>query len=199
MRWRWVKNFPINHQLHKIINRHTIKISYSCTENMAQIIKTHNAKILRSENTTQDKRLCNCRRKEDCPVKNRCLEECVVYKASVECPNGSKAEYVGVTDNAFKTRYNNHNHTFREENKKNSTTLSTHIWESMANPNPSVKWEVMRKCPKYKPGMKTCMLCLSEKVEIIKNLRKHNSLNKRTDIGNKCTFHTKKHRLDLYE
>ena len=168
---------------------------------MAQIIKKHNAKVLRErgEGASTEKRLCNCRKKEDCPVKNRCLEESVVYKATVDCPNGTKAEYVGVTDNTFKTRYNNHKHTFREEKKKNSTTLSTHIWEIKANPNPTIKWELKSSSPKYRPGMKTCQLCLSEKVEIIKNIKKPNTLNKRTDIGNKCTFHTKKHRLDLYE
>ena len=195
------KNFPISHQLHKIINRHTIKISYSCTENMGQVIKKHNAKVLRSEKekTAMETRLCNCRRKEDCPVGNRCLEESVVYKATLDCPNGGKAEYIGVTDNSFKTRFNNHNHSFREEKKKSSTTLSTYIWENKANPSPTVKWELKTKCPKYMPGMRTCQLCLMEKVEIIKNLRRPNTLNKRTDIGNKCTFHTKKHRLDLYE
>ena len=146
----------------------------------------------------QRKKLCNCRNKDGCPVENRCLEESVVYKAILDCPNGSQAEYIGVTDNTFKTRYNNHNHSFREEKKKNSTTLSAHIWENNANPAPSVKWELKNKCPKYRPGMKTCQLCLTEKVEIIKNMKKPTSLNKRTDIGNKCTFHVKKHRLDHY-
>ena len=33
------KHFPCTHQLHKIFNRNTIKISYSCMSNVQQLIK----------------------------------------------------------------------------------------------------------------------------------------------------------------
>ena len=33
------KHFPRSHKLNKIFNRNTVKVSYSCTENMANIIK----------------------------------------------------------------------------------------------------------------------------------------------------------------
>ena len=58
------KHFPKQHRLHKILNRNYVKISYSCTKNMAQIISTHNSKTLttatQTANTNQN---CNCREK----------------------------------------------------------------------------------------------------------------------------------------
>ena len=39
------KHFPPNNQLHKIFNRNTVKVSYSCTPNMGSIIKSHNKKL----------------------------------------------------------------------------------------------------------------------------------------------------------
>ena len=36
------KHFPRNHCLHKIFNRNSIKVSYSCTKNMKTITNNHN-------------------------------------------------------------------------------------------------------------------------------------------------------------
>ena len=36
------KHFPRSHKLHKIFNRNTVKVSYSCMNNMSKIIKEHN-------------------------------------------------------------------------------------------------------------------------------------------------------------
>ena len=43
------KHFPPDNLLHKIFNRNFIKISYSCMNNVADIIKSHNKKILHKE------------------------------------------------------------------------------------------------------------------------------------------------------
>ena len=40
------KHFPKNHILHKIIHRKTVKISYSCSQNVDSIIASHNKKII---------------------------------------------------------------------------------------------------------------------------------------------------------
>ena len=39
------KNFPKSHLLHKIFNRNTIKVSYSCMNDVSQIIKQHNRNV----------------------------------------------------------------------------------------------------------------------------------------------------------
>ncbi|GFS01943.1 hypothetical protein ElyMa_001111100 [Elysia marginata] len=38
--------FPPNHKLHKVINKNTVKLSYSCTPNIKQIISSHNKRII---------------------------------------------------------------------------------------------------------------------------------------------------------
>ena len=38
------KYFPKHHKLYPILNRNTIKISYSCTANIKRIIQGHNKK-----------------------------------------------------------------------------------------------------------------------------------------------------------
>ena len=40
------KHFPRHHKLHKIFNRNTVKVSYSCTKNIKSIINCHNKKVL---------------------------------------------------------------------------------------------------------------------------------------------------------
>ena len=58
-------HFPAGHKLHKIFNRNTVKVSYSCMNNVKNIISKHNTRIIRKSqpqvtNTTS----CNCRNKE---------------------------------------------------------------------------------------------------------------------------------------
>ena len=43
------RHFPKDHKYHKLFNRNTIKISYSCMNNMADRIKGHNNKILKQQ------------------------------------------------------------------------------------------------------------------------------------------------------
>ena len=184
------KNFPVNSPLHPILNRCTIKMSYSCTENMERIMSKHNKKILANETTNTKEKQCNCRETTKCPVENKCLTESVIYKASIDA-----AEYIGLTENTFKTRYNQHMSSFRHQLTKRSTTLAAHVRENSLDPS-KIKWEIIAKCHPYKTGQATCNLCLCEKLFIVKNMNNPKSLNKRSDIGNKCTLHKKKFFLD---
>ena len=61
----------------------------------------------------------------------------------------------------FKIRFNNHIQSFKNPNKKNATTLAQYIWENKLNPNPNIKWEIIKKCKTYKPGNRYCDLFLS--------------------------------------
>ena len=192
------QNFPNNNPLSAIINRKTVKISYSVTNNIGKIMQTHNKKIIKNETLeSTSTRPCNCRNKQLCPVESKCCTKCVIYKATVNQEN-KKAEYIGNTEGEFKLRYNQHTHSFRDQSKKSATTLSHYIWHHKLNPTPPIKWQILKKCAKYQPGQGPCDLCLSEKLFIVKNLTNPKNLNKRTDIGNKCVLHTKKHRLDHF-
>ena len=71
------KHFPPGHKLHPIINKNSVKISYSTTKNMKRVIQNHNNKILKT-NYTKDtpEKSCSCpsNRKNMCPLDNKCLK-----------------------------------------------------------------------------------------------------------------------------
>ena len=53
--------FPPENKLYKILNRNTIKISYSCVRNIKQIITNHNKEIVREKEAKDTgKKECNC-------------------------------------------------------------------------------------------------------------------------------------------
>ena len=76
------KHFPPHHKFHKLFNKNTVKISYSCTRNIKTIINSHNAKILFPKKSTEQ-RTCNCLNKVNCPLEQKCLMTNIVYKAKV--------------------------------------------------------------------------------------------------------------------
>ena len=82
------KHFPPNHKLRRVVNRNCIKLSYSCMNNIKQIIQSHNNKIMTkfynskpSNQPTNDK-LCNCR-KEQCPLDGKRQSGPMIYKATI--------------------------------------------------------------------------------------------------------------------
>ncbi len=81
------KCFPPDHQLHKILNRITIKISYSCMPNIKQVISSHNKSIMKkamkTEEPAQNNMNCNYRKKMKCPLEGNCLTSKVVYQTTV--------------------------------------------------------------------------------------------------------------------
>ena len=189
------KHFPANSELASSLNRHTIKLSYSTTQNMSQIIAAHNAKVLRAEKPSEPPLPCNCR--NECPFPNTtgCRNTCVIYKAEV---GGS--HYIGQTQTEARRRISRHRTSFKKEYKKCETALSKFIWDKKLNlteegeiTETEVKWTILKNCRLYKPGNRACDLCLSEKVLIIKYLRGPKCINKKTDLSNKCT-----HRKDWY-
>ena len=96
--------FPKTSKLHKIINKNTIKLSYSCMANMKQKIDNHNRKIMSNGREREEvTRTCNCRDKPLCPLKGKCLQEGVVYKAIVTQTETMKQDiYIGMTETPLK-------------------------------------------------------------------------------------------------
>ena len=183
------KCFPPNHPLHKIFNRHTLKLSYSCMPNMKTIISTHNKKILSQDTATpgptqQQERTCNCRKKPECPLEGKCLQANVVYQASVTT-EATNESYVGLATN-FKDRYRNHMTSFRHANRRNETELSKYIWTLKDARKPfRVQWKVLATCKPYDNVSKKCNLCLKEKFFIICR-NDLCTLNKRNELASSC-------------
>jgi hypothetical protein len=53
------KHFPKDHRLHKIFNKNTINVSYSCTQNMANIIKSHKNRTLKRQSPLKPSKIEN--------------------------------------------------------------------------------------------------------------------------------------------
>ena len=51
-------------------------------------------------------------------------------------------EYIGLTDNPFKTRLNEQNSTFRNENMMKSTTIDSYVWDNILSPEPTADWSI---------------------------------------------------------
>ena len=189
-------HFPAGHRLRTIINRNCIKMSYSCCKNVKSIILAHNNKILSKKHpqeSAKPKADCNCRRKEECMVSNKCKTGPVVYRATVLTESGPYT-YVGATQN-FKGRYSNHSASFKNENLRNATSLSSFIWENNMSPDPPIKWEILRHTGIYKGGGGTCDLSLCEKLMISREIKSSRCLNQKAEMSNKC-LHKLKYRLN---
>ena len=180
------KEFPKGHALHKIFNRNTVKISYSCMPNLKQKIDGHNKSTLRKTNAVPPK-TCNCRQPAHCPLDGNCLKSAVIYQATVATEDNRPAEtYVGLTENSFKTRYSNHKSSFRDPNKRLSTELSKCIWDLKdAKIGFSLTWKILKQAALFNPASNCCNLCLWEKHFIICRVDLA-SLNKQNELVNSC-------------
>ena len=68
------KHFPKEHKFHKIFNKNTLKLSYSCIFNIRTKINADNRVILRNTPSRNAKQ-CNCQQKENCPMNSACLKK----------------------------------------------------------------------------------------------------------------------------
>ena len=183
------KHFPPHHKFNKIFNTNTIKLSYSCTTNMANNIKRHNNKILHGD-TKNTSPMCNCRRKSSCPLNGNCQSKCLVYRADVSTSNDHRI-YYGQCEGEFKARYNNHMKSFRNKAYINETELFKHIWMLKTNTiEHQIKWSIAARAPPYKAGSSRCTLCLTEKVAILRS-NPRGLLNRRTELLSKCRHRNK--------
>ena len=91
-------------------------------------IKSHNSQLLKNGTEGEEKRSCNCRKKETCPIEGKCLEEGIIYEATIKS-NSDEKKYVGLTEGSFKRRLYGHRQSFRNNNLRTATELSKHIWD----------------------------------------------------------------------
>ena len=100
------KQFPPSNSLHKIFNRNTVKLSYCCTQNLGNIIKSHNKKLISSNN--QVILPCNCRKKKECQLEGKCKANDIIYKCIASATGFPYKVYLGTAERKFKKRFYNH-------------------------------------------------------------------------------------------
>ena len=180
------KHFPPGNPLHQIFNRNKVKMSYRCTPNLSRTISSHNAKILKEGVDADPPRECNCRKKAECPVENKCLQKGVVYQATVTREDDQVDTYIGLTATTFKERWSNHKSNFRTRNPKNATGLSKHIWKLEDQKiGFGIKWRIVSRAKPYNHVTNVCQLCIREKYFIIFKPEMA-SINERSEIAGPC-------------
>ena len=180
--------FPPNHKLRTLFNKNNLKLSYSCSPNIKQIIDGHNKTILRQNTPPEEKtppKPCNCREPNKCPLKGECLVKEVVYQATITTAESTET-YVGLTATEFKTRWRNHQMSFKHENKKNDTELSKHLWQLKDQKKDfTISWKILAKAKSYTNLTKRCNLCNTEKFYILYKPDMA-TLNKRNELVSTC-------------
>ena len=182
------EEFNKDHVLHKILNKNTVKLSYCCMNNMKAIINKHNRAILNKQSREDNTSECNCRRPSECPLNGKCKTSSIVYQATVTSDqnDNSKETYIGLTENSFKTRYNNHKTSFNNEDKRTNTELSNHIWKLKdKGSNYNINWKIITRAKAFNPVNNSCNLCTAEKYYIVSHPSKA-TLNERREIITTC-------------
>ena len=187
--------FPQGNPLNKKLNRHNMKISYSCMPNMKTKISRHNAQRLAADRVQHvAEPRCNCQQ-FPCPIPggNQCRSVNAVYQATIKVEPRPEVEnevevvhtYVGATQD-FKERYYGHRSSFSNPAYRTSTTLSKCVWKLKEdNRNFTIRWRIIDRGAAYRPSSKRCNLCLKEKYWIIFHPEMA-SLNDNSEIWTPC-------------
>ena len=75
--------------------------------NMEKLVKKHNNNLLRKSDT--NKRTCNCRANNTCPLDGKCLSSNIAYSDErLIANNQQRDKCFGTCETEFKTRLGNH-------------------------------------------------------------------------------------------
>ena len=173
-------HFHERHSFRKIFNRHTVKLSYSCTKNIGSIISGHNRKMTRSvvPEPEEAKRECNCRNKEACPMDNRCLTENIIYEAEVKnLENNEVKSYIGLCSTSFKDRLAVHKQHINNVAHRKKCELANHVWQLKdEGKGYNIGWKILKEVRGRLVGG-ACRLCTTEMLHIIEYPDKEKLLN----------------------
>ena len=190
---------PPGHPLHKIFNRHTVKLSYSTMPNMLKRVSVHNSRVSKAAlgdvtlvSEDNEPNHCNCNgRMGPCPLDGDCQKEkSCIYSCKVTREDTGTAEtYTGLAGGTFKSRFYGHNGQINNRARGadgKGTTLSQHIWDLKDNNIPfNTKWSILAKATTFNPTTRKCRLCLKE-VYYILFKPETASLNSRSEVFGWC-------------
>ena len=153
---------------------------------MSSTILSHISELLQEKPTpATPSTLCNCKKNTTCRLNGECCNKFLLYKAELICNNVTKY-YYGLCETTFKTRYKNHKHTFRHQEKRHSTELSKACWNAIeTGKHPNVKWNTEKRTRPDQNGSNRCNLCFEEEIAILPG-NPANTHNQRTKLVSKC-------------
>ena len=123
------KHFNRDNPLSRIFTRNTVKISYSCTKNMYNILSNHNKRLLNeliTRDMNPDVGSCNCRNKEECPLGGRCNSRNSYTRHAFLLWDGERG-YIGISAGNWRQRWYNHKHSFSNPKLRYQTALSKYF------------------------------------------------------------------------
>ena len=166
--------------------------------NMGRLISKTNKSKLKTDDTVAQPKTFNCNGRQ-CPVGGNCLESEVIYQAEVKrADSGEVSTYIGLTQDTFEKRHNQHMSDFRLIQYRHKTRLSAHIWDlKEKGVNFDLSWRIVAKAKAYSPGSRSCNLCNSEKIFILFRPQLA-SLNSRNELMSKCK-HKDKFKLSVFK
>ena len=176
------KHFSPHHKLHKLFNRNSVKVSYSCLPNIKSIINTHNRKII-FPSPTICKRTWNCINMPKCPLDKKCPGNNSLYPGNITSldRNSETKVYYGICETKFKLHYANNKRLFNHKNRKSDTDISNEFWITKdINRSANITREILGRHQTYNTSSKRCSLCLNEKLKIVLH-RNSNMLNEQTE------------------
>ena len=102
-------------------------MSYCCTQNLNNIIKSPNKKRISSNN--QIILPGNFRKKEECPLEGKCRANDIIYKCITSATGFPNKAELGTAQVEFKKWFYNHKTSFKNESKRDDTILGKYVWE----------------------------------------------------------------------
>ena len=151
------KQFKLDNILHKIFNRKTLKISYSCTKNIFQIINNHNKGIIQefqdrknnNNNNNSKQNECNCKTRNNCSMNGLCNLNNVVYQGIIYPKENIMEKKKFISE--FPQRYGKLDTRITNILSpmniwKTQTALSKHFW-SLKNKGltAEIQWSILKK------------------------------------------------------
>ena len=126
-------------------------------------------------------------------MRGKCSESSIIYQATVTTQD-KQEKYIGLTENCFKTKYNNHLASFNHRNKRKNTELSNFTRTLKDNSIPhNINWKIISKANTINNMTIRCKLRSTEKYYIIFQ-PSTSTLNERRELVTSCR-HIKSHLL----
>ena len=112
---------------------------------------------------------CTCQAATPCTLEGHCNVVDVIYEATTNAPETTDRYYVGQAKD-FNVRYRNHQTSFRNKATHQVCNLKDEVWSLKDTGKEfTLTWKILRKSKSYKPGDKSCALCLDENIWLFVN------------------------------
>ena len=161
------QHFPKSNKLHAVFNRNTVKVRYSCTQNMSSMIKSRNKKVINKD--IKELKSCNCSLKSKCPLTCQC-QVTDIYINALYYHQTNQIKCISEL-----LRVISKSHFIIIGSRLTAKVVQTipHFQNIFPNLNLTLVGSIAKKVPTYSNISKKCLLCLHEKLETILDQRNY--------------------------